>query len=155
MGAIWVLHCNAVRCNIWTANVETLSVCAQVLVTGKISQAVVVAAAAYRTEAEFRERTGVQHSKLIVDEFHTNTHVCISHLYLLTVHSSLHANHSDSGHTLAPMEHSSSIVCSVLSCPDLACQTVLLSLNAMSCCQVGRRCTCAASCFLGLLYHFT
>lgn len=47
----------------------------QVLITGKISQAVVVAAAAYRTEAEFRERTGIQKSKLIVDEFHTNTHV--------------------------------------------------------------------------------
>lgn len=47
------------------------------LITGKISQAVVVAAAAYRTEAEFRERTGIQKSKLIVDEFHTNTHVSI------------------------------------------------------------------------------
>ena len=49
----------------------------QVLITGKISQAVVIAAAAYRTEAEFRERTGIQQSKLIVDEFHTNTHVSL------------------------------------------------------------------------------
>ena len=57
-----------------------MSVCIQVLITGKISQAVVIAAAAYRTEAEFKERTGIQKSKLIVDEFHTNTHVSISHL---------------------------------------------------------------------------
>lgn len=47
----------------------------QVLITGKISQAVVVAAAAYRTEAEFSERTGIQQNKLIIDELHTNTHV--------------------------------------------------------------------------------
>jgi len=47
----------------------------QVLITGKISQAVVVAAAAYRTEAEFQARTGIQQTKLIIDEFHTNTHV--------------------------------------------------------------------------------
>ena len=47
----------------------------QVLITGKISQAVVVAAAAYRNEAAFRERTGIEKTKLIIDEFHTNTHV--------------------------------------------------------------------------------
>ena len=59
--------------------------CIQVLITGKISQAVVVAAAAYRTEAEFRERTGIKKSKLIVDESHTNTHVRLSNLTALTL----------------------------------------------------------------------
>ena len=47
----------------------------QVLVTGKISQAVVVAAAAYRSEAAFIERTGIKKTKLIIDDSHTNTHV--------------------------------------------------------------------------------
>ena len=47
----------------------------QVLVTGKISQAVVVAAAAYRKEAAFREVTGIKRTKLIIDDFHTMTHV--------------------------------------------------------------------------------
>lgn len=56
---------------------KTFLFCAQVLIVGKISQAVVIAAAAYRTEAQFRERTGIQKSKLIVDEFHTNTHVSL------------------------------------------------------------------------------
>lgn len=51
--------------------------CTQVLIVGKISQAVVIAAAAYRTEAEFKERTGIQKSKLIVDDTHTNTHVSL------------------------------------------------------------------------------
>lgn len=50
----------------------------QVLVTGKISQAVVVAAAAYRDSAGFRARTGLTNSQLIDDEFHTNTHVSVS-----------------------------------------------------------------------------
>ncbi|KAL0043790.1 hypothetical protein WJX82_000576 [Trebouxia sp. C0006] len=52
----------------------------KVLITGKISQAVVVAAAAYRTEAEFSERTGIQQNKLIIDELHTNTHVHVGWL---------------------------------------------------------------------------
>lgn len=49
----------------------------QVLVAGKISQAVVVAAAAYRDTEEFQARTGLTNSKLIDDEFHTNTHVSL------------------------------------------------------------------------------
>lgn len=57
---------------------STIAVVMQVLITGKISQAVVVAAAAYRTEAEFRERTGIQQNKLIIDELHTNTHVSLA-----------------------------------------------------------------------------
>ncbi len=57
---------------------STIAVVMQVLITGKISQAVVVAAAAYRTEAEFRERTGIQQNKLIIDELHTNTHVSLT-----------------------------------------------------------------------------
>ncbi|KAL3130729.1 hypothetical protein ABBQ38_000076 [Trebouxia sp. C0009 RCD-2024] len=52
----------------------------KVLIVGKISQAVVIAAAAYRTEAEFKERTGIQKSKLIVDDTHTNTHVHVGWL---------------------------------------------------------------------------
>ncbi|DBA83613.1 hypothetical protein WJX77_012231 [Trebouxia sp. C0004] len=52
----------------------------KVLITGKISQAVVVAAAAYRTEAEFSERTGIKQNKLIIDELHTNTHVHVGWL---------------------------------------------------------------------------
>lgn len=66
--------CSAVYC------AELLHHCCcvmQVLITGKISQAVVVAAAAYRTEAEFSERTGIQQNKLIIDELHTNTHVSL------------------------------------------------------------------------------
>jgi len=56
---------------------STVAGVVQVLITGKISQAVVVAAAAYRTEAEFSERTGIQQNKLIIDELHTNTHVSL------------------------------------------------------------------------------
>ena len=53
------------------------------MVTGKISQAVVVAAAAFRNEAAFRERTGIEKTKLIIDEFHTNTHVGLTHCVLV------------------------------------------------------------------------
>ena len=39
----------------------------QVLVVGKLSQAVVLAGAAYRDEATFRERTGIANTKLVCD----------------------------------------------------------------------------------------
>lgn len=67
---------------------EQVKTLLQVLITGKISQAVVVAAAAYRTEAEFRERTGMEKTKLIIDELHTNTHVSL----LLDTNTSTHAD---------------------------------------------------------------
>lgn len=47
----------------------------QVLVAGKISQAVVVAAAAYRDLETFRQRTGITNTKLIKDLKHVDTQV--------------------------------------------------------------------------------
>lgn len=55
------------------------------LVTGKISQAVVVAAAAYRDTAEFCKRTGITNSQLIDDEFHTNTHVGLANCMFFAI----------------------------------------------------------------------
>lgn len=71
-----VSSCLALLCSM--QGCSTIAVVMQVLITGKISQAVVVAAAAYRTEAEFSERTGIQQNKLIIDELHTNTHVSLT-----------------------------------------------------------------------------
>lgn len=51
---------------------------------GKISQAVVIAAAAYRSEEEFQERTGITQSVLINDENHTNTHVSLGAMLIHT-----------------------------------------------------------------------
>ena len=42
---------------------------------GKLSQAVVIAAAAYRDEATFRERTGITNSRLVVDKKNKDCHV--------------------------------------------------------------------------------
>ena len=66
---------NSLEVHSWYVWSVTTAGMLQVLITGKISQAVVVAAAAYRNEAAFRERTGIEKVKLIIDEFHTNTHV--------------------------------------------------------------------------------
>ena len=44
-----------------------LSTCLQVLVVGKVSQAVVLSWAAYRDEATFMDWTGVENSKLVCD----------------------------------------------------------------------------------------
>ena len=46
------------------------------LMAGKVSQAAVLAAAAYRDEETFRRITGVTQSKLVVDTHERNTHVC-------------------------------------------------------------------------------
>ena len=55
-----------------------LPVYLQVLVVGKLSQAVVLAGAAYRDEATFRERTGIANTKLVCDPvFDTQ----VSHLF--------------------------------------------------------------------------
>lgn len=43
--------------------------------TGKISQAAVLAAAAYRDEETFRRVTGITSSKLVIDKDERNTHV--------------------------------------------------------------------------------
>lgn len=48
----------------------------QVLLTGKISQAAVLSAAAYEDEATFRRITGIEKCRLIVDKKDRNTHVC-------------------------------------------------------------------------------
>ena len=45
------------------------------LVVGKVSQAVVLSWAAYRDEATFRDWTGIEISKLVVDTTF-DTHVC-------------------------------------------------------------------------------
>ena len=92
LSMLTVLQCAYICCEAHSSTRASLSVMAgcnadpsktplQVLITGKISQAVVVAAAAYRTEAEFRERTGMKQTKLIIDELHTNTHVSLDTLY--------------------------------------------------------------------------
>ncbi len=47
----------------------------QILAVGKLSQAVVIAAAAYRDEATFRERTGITNSRLVVDKKNKDCHV--------------------------------------------------------------------------------
>ncbi len=44
-----------------------LPTCLQVLVVGKVSQAVVLSWAAYRDEATFRDWTGIENSKLVCD----------------------------------------------------------------------------------------
>lgn len=49
--------------------------CIQVLGIGKISQAAVVAASAYRNEDTFRRQTGITNSRLIDDKLHCNTKV--------------------------------------------------------------------------------
>ena len=49
--------------------------CLQILAVGKLSQAVVIAAAAYRDEATFRERTGITNSRLVVDKKNKDCHV--------------------------------------------------------------------------------
>ena len=45
---------------------------------GKLSQAVVIAAAAYRDEATFRERTGISNSRLVVNKKNKDCHVSSS-----------------------------------------------------------------------------
>ena len=45
---------------------------------GKLSQAVVIAAAAYRDEATFRERTGITNSRLVVNKKNKDCHVSSS-----------------------------------------------------------------------------
>lgn len=48
---------------------------AQILVVGKLMQPGMLSWAAYRTEAAFRERTGIKHSAFI-SEPRTGTQVC-------------------------------------------------------------------------------
>lgn len=50
-------------------------VCAQVLVLGKVSQAVVVAGAAYHDEATFTKITGISTAKMVVDKAKTGAQV--------------------------------------------------------------------------------
>lgn len=49
----------------------------QVLVVGKISQAVVVAGAAYLDEKSFSLSTGILKSRLVDDKGHTDTQVSV------------------------------------------------------------------------------
>lgn len=51
------------------------SLAAQVLVIGKISQAAVVAASAYKDQEAFQKQTGITKSCLIDDKLHRNTKV--------------------------------------------------------------------------------
>lgn len=57
------------------------SLAAQVLVIGKISQAAVVAASAYKDQEAFQKQTGITKSCLIDDKLHRNTKVlqCSGH----------------------------------------------------------------------------
>ena len=48
----------------------------QVLVVGKISQAAILAAAAYRNHETFKLQTGITNSRLIYDREHHDTKVC-------------------------------------------------------------------------------
>ena len=45
------------------------------LMAGKVSQAALLATAAYKDEAGFRRATGVSCSRLVVDTHERNTHV--------------------------------------------------------------------------------
>ena len=57
------------------ARLLTSALLVQILAVGKLSQAVVIAAAAYRDEATFRERTGITNSRLVVDKKNKDCHV--------------------------------------------------------------------------------
>ena len=61
---------------------EAQHVCVQVLVVGKISQAAVLAASAYRTSDTFKAQTGLIKSRLIDDKQHhdTKVQITLSHL---------------------------------------------------------------------------
>ena len=52
----------------------------QVLVIGKVSQAAVVAASAYKDQEAFQRQTGITKSCLIDDKLHRNTKVSHKHL---------------------------------------------------------------------------
>lgn len=65
----------------------------QVLVMGKISQAAVVAASAYRDEATFQRQTGITNSRLIHDREHHDTKVCAL-LYLLSLEAVQSTRHA-------------------------------------------------------------
>lgn len=49
----------------------------QVLVIGKISQAAILAAAAYRNHETFKRQTGITNSRLIYDKEHHDTKVIL------------------------------------------------------------------------------
>ena len=51
----------------------------QVLVVGKISQAAILAAAAYRNHEVFKRQTGITKSRLIYDKEHHHTKVNKAH----------------------------------------------------------------------------
>ena len=57
----------------------------QVLVIGKISQAAVVAASAYKDQEGFQRQTGITKSCLIDDKLHRNTKVQITIMMIITV----------------------------------------------------------------------
>ena len=64
---------------------------AQVLLAGKISQAALLSAAAYRDEESFRRTTGIAKCRLVVDKNERNTHVrvpssCVYICIVATVH---------------------------------------------------------------------
>ena len=64
---------------------------AQVLLAGKISQAALLSAAAYRDEVSFRRTTGIAKCRLVVDKNERNTHVrvpssCVYICVVATVH---------------------------------------------------------------------
>ena len=57
----------------------------QVLVMGKISQAAIVAGAAYRNEETFKEQTGIAKARLIKDKTHHDTKVLSRPLLICTM----------------------------------------------------------------------
>lgn len=65
----------------------------QVLVVGKISQAAVLAASAYRNNDTFKAQTGLIKSRLIYDKQHHDTKVQITLSHLQTTLSHLQAEY--------------------------------------------------------------
>ncbi len=73
----------------------------QVLVLGKVSQAVVVAGAAYHDEASFQRITGISKSKMVVDKARTGAQVLPTiHPSASCLHGSLMDAHAHTIHVI-------------------------------------------------------
>lgn len=69
------------RRHFWLCYPHEQHVCVQVLVVGKISQAAVLAASAYRNNDTFKTQTGLIKSRLIYDKQHHDTKVQPPYLF--------------------------------------------------------------------------
>ena len=82
------------------------------LIAGKISQAAVFSAAAYRDEETFRRTTGIAKCKLIVDKDERNTHVSMDHLELDSMPARAYGSaHEGCRHAIMPAGIMSAVAC--------------------------------------------